>query len=594
MAGVPGITVSRRDGGLGALAASSGNRLAVVGIASSGSYEPQVFTSQGDLVAEYTSGPLVDAAAYVLARSGWVLCQRAASAVAGSRGSVVRSGGGAGGALLTAAGGNTSTAVPTLGGTPSRPLAVAVRVTVAGANLAASATRFQYSLDGGLTWSAAAQPVAGPLALGDTGATLSWADGTFVLSDSWAGYSVAGLPQGTAILAVTGDPNDAYEGIVEVLRDGTNLAAATATYRLSLDGGDTWGPETAVPVSGVIQPAGIGVTLTFTNGAGPTSFKAGDRFGFETTAPTYSSNGMADAYAALDLADDDFEGILFTGTFDAALATSLETLLATSDTQLRPRFAIIGVRKRTPEETRAAWELSIKADFATWTGLHVVPCAGHTEFISPVSQRQYSRSASLGVAGRVAASPLSEDLAWVERGPLPGILSVDYDGADNPSLNDFGFTTLRKRKSRTIRGIFVVNPHTGASAVSDFKLLQYLRVWNEACRVLVDAMTPHLSRRLRTVPKPLPTPTPPVFQGRTAGAIDDREAEVIEADAAKKLRAVLLEGAVPHVTSVTVRINRTTDITQTQNLSVSLSLGPMGYAKSISAEIGFALPGGAS
>ena len=89
----------------------------------------------------------------------------------------------------------------------------------------------------------------------------------------------------------------------------------------------------------------------------------------------------------------------------------------------------------------------------------------------------------------------------------------------------------------------------------------------------------------------MPTPTPPVYQGRTAGAIDDREAAAIEADAEAKVRAVLMEGAVQHVTSVAVTVNRTVDVVATRTLPVSLSLGPMGYAKTISLEIGFALGG---
>lgn len=591
MVAVPNMSLTRRDGGLGSLLASAAGRLAVVGIAAAGAYTAQVFTSQGALEAEYTSGPLVDAASYVLARCGWVLCCRAATGTSGSNGSVWSSGAGAAGRGLTAGGSNTSTAVPTLAGTPTTPYPVNVKVTIAGANFAAGTARVQYSLDGGLTWSANMTPSAVAQALGDIGVTLVWADGSFVVSGgTWAGYAVPGTVQGTATLAVTGTPNDTYEVKVRIVRGGASLAAGTATYKLSLDGGDTWGPETAMPINGVVTPTGTGLTLTWTYSSG-TGFVAEDIYAVNTLAPTYDASGMATAYSTLDLSDDEFEGFYFTGAYDAALCVSLEALLAASETALRPRFAIVGVRQKTLEETRSAWELAVRADFVSFTGLHVVPCAGHTEVIVPSTNRQVTRSAALAIAGRIAIAPLSEDLAWVERGPLPGVVSVDYDGADNPSLNDFGFTTLRKRRSRTARGIYVTNPHTGAASDSDFKLLQYLRVWNEGARVLIAAMERHSSRTLRTIPKPLPTPTPPVYAGRTAGAIDDREAAAIEADADRKLRAALLEGPVQHVTSVAATINRTVDVVATRNLAVSLSLGPMGYAKTISLEIGFALGG---
>lgn len=593
MVAVPTMTTTRQDGGLGSIADSLAGRFAVAGIASSGSYLPQIKTTLAALLAEYTSGPMVDAAAYILARVGWVLCQRVASAANGSRSNVVASGAGNAAAALTLGGGGTSTAVPTLSGTPASAVVnIKLKVTAAGANFAAATARYQYSLDGGLTWSANQTPSGSAAALGASGVSVTWADGSFEANETWSGYSVLGSQQGTCTLAATGNPADEYAVVLEVLRGGATLAAGTATYRLSLDGGDTWGPETAMPVGGVITPAGTGLTLTFTYSSG-TAFAVADRWSLYTSAPTFNSSGMASAYASLDTGDEDFEAILWTGAWDASLCTALETLAEASEAALRYRQSYVGVRDQTAEETTAAWELAIKTDFAAWSGAWVFPCAGHAEVLSPATGRYNRRSCAIVVAGRACSVPLSEDLAWVERGALPGVTAIYYDGALNPALNDFGFTTLRYRKTRTFKGFFVVNPHTGAQPTSDFKLIQYLRVWCEAARVLNDAMTPHLSRKLRTVPKPLPSPVPPVYAGATAGAIDEREARAIENKANAMLRAVLLEGPVQHVTSVTMRVARTTDVVATKRLDTTLSLGPMGYAKSITNAIGFALGGAA-
>lgn len=593
MVAVPSMSTTRQDGGLGSIADSLAGRFAVAGIASSGVYTPQIKTTLAALLAEYTSGPMVDAAAAILARVGWVLCQRVASAANGSRSNVVPSGSGGADDDLTAAGGNSSAAVPTLSGTPTSAVVnIKLKVTIAGANFAAATARYQYSLDGGLTWSSNQTPSGSAAALGASGVSVTWADGSFVANDTWSGFSVLDSQQGTCTLAVTGNPNDEYAVVLEILRAGATLAAGTATYRLSLDGGDTWGPETAMPVSGIITPAGTGLTLTFTYSSG-TAFAVGDRWSMLTTAPTFNSSGMAAAYEALDTGDEDFEAILWTGAWDASLCTALETLAEASEAALRYRVSFVGVRDQTAEETLAAWEAAIKTDFLTWTGAWVVPCAGHAETYSPATGRYNRRSCAVTVAARACSVPISEDLAWVERGALPGLTAIYYDGALNPALNDAGFTTLRYRRTRTFKGFFVVNPHTGAQPTSDFKLLQYLRVWAEAARVLNDAMTPHLSRKLRTVPKPLPSPLPPVFAGATAGAIDEREARAIEAKANASLRAVLMEGPVAHVTSVSMRVARTTDVVATRRLDTTLSLGPMGYAKSITNTIGFAL-GGAS
>lgn len=592
MVAVPGMTLTRVDGGLGSVLESVDGRFAVAGLSSAGPSTPQLITRSSQLTELYTSGDLVDSIAHLLAIAGRpVIAQRILATGTGSRGAVAPSGSGGVIDALAAGGGNTSTAVPVLAGTVTRPYAVSLRITVAAANIAAGTARYQYSLDGGLTWSAAIAPALAAVALGASGITITWVDGTFVVAGgTWTGYSSPGEVTGTATLVVTGDPTDAYAVVLEILRGGATLAAGAATYRLSLDGGDTWGPETAMPVSGVIAPAGTGLTLTFSYVAG-TAFAVEDRWDFETSPPTYNATAMATAYASLDESDEDFEAIVFLGAYTAALCTSLEALCVASELALRYRYCFVGVRDQTPQETTAEFELSVKADFVAWTGLHVVPCAGHVEVLSPLTQRYNRRSCVIPVMARAAAVPLSEDLAWVERGPLPGILAIHYDGALNPALNDAGFTTLRARRTRSIRGFFVTNPHTGALPASDFKLLQYLRVWNEAARTLVDAMTPHSSRQLRAVPKPLPSPVPPVLQGRVAGSIDEREAKAIEAKVNATLSTVLMEGPVPYVTRVSMTIDRTVDIVATRRLVTSLSLGPMGYAKQIEGTVGFALGG---
>lgn len=591
MVAVPSITQTRVDGGLGSVADSPDGRFAAAGIASAGPYTPRLITSIAALVAAYVSGPLVDLVSYLLGVSGRpVLVQRVESASSGSRGTVLYSGSGSPADALTAGGGNTSTAVPSLTGVPTVPLQVALRITVAASNIAAGTARYQYSLDGGLSWSAAIAPSASEVDLGTTGVTISWVDGSFVATDTFAGYSVPGARVGTATLAVSGNPADAYDVRVKIVRGGATLAAGTTTYVLSLDGGATWGPETALPNSGLVTPAGTGLTLTFTYASG-VAFAVDDVFTVRTTAPTYNSTTMTAAYNALDTGDDDFEGIVWTGSFDAALCTTLDTLCAASMASLRYRFCIVGVRDQTAEESTSAWEDSIRSDFAAWTGVNIVPCAGHVDVLAPATGRYNRRSSAYVVAARAASVPISEDLAWVERGSLVGVTAIHYDGAVNPALNNFGFTTLMKRRSRTVRGFYVVNPQTGAGPTSDFKLFQYLRVWNEAARLLADAMTPHLSRTLRTVPKPLPEPVPRVYQERTAGSIDEREAVVIEANANKRLHEALMEGPVAHVTSVRVIVDRTVDVVATRELRSSLSLGPLGYAKTITDSIGFALGG---
>jgi hypothetical protein len=53
-------------------------------------------------------------------------------------------------------------------------------------------------------------------------------------------------------MTVSGTPRDAYSVKVKITRAGATLAALTAAARISIDGGQTYGPEVPVPSSGAL------------------------------------------------------------------------------------------------------------------------------------------------------------------------------------------------------------------------------------------------------------------------------------------------------------------------------------------------------
>ena len=63
-----------------------------------------------------------------------------------------------------------------------------------------------------------------------------------------AAGAVTRVGTGTAGLGVSGAPKDSYQVEVHVTRAATGLAAAAAAFIFSVDGGDTFSPEIAVPV----------------------------------------------------------------------------------------------------------------------------------------------------------------------------------------------------------------------------------------------------------------------------------------------------------------------------------------------------------
>ena len=582
---IPYANITQTDGALGTQPGDAVH--AKAGVCSAGPINtPTLVASKTALTGTFGRGPLVEDAAYQLDVSGApVLVCRVNPGVAGAISSVARSGAGSPSASLAADSGNTSTAVPALaiasGVVLTRPLAVRVKVAAGGTNLAATPT-IRYSLDGGLTWSAAATAVAGPTALGSSGLTLAWTDGTFVADDAWTGRAVPGAQVGTCTLAVTGTATDAFRVALEILRGGATLAANTATYRLSLDGGETWGPETAMPVGGVVTPSGTGLALTFTYSSG-TGFAAGDRFDCATAAPGFTLTDLTNAWNALIASTNDWEGLHVVGTVDSTIAAGVDSLAASAITAYKPRWALLSARDQTPEETEAAWMSALQTEFASLVSTlgRIFVAAGALDLVSTLSGRARRTSVACTAAARAAGVPISEDLAWVGRGALPGVLRIHHDEANTPGLNASRFITARTHEGRA--GFYLTNPNAMVESGSDFELLQYRRVWDRGYRVLRRVLLPFLSQDLEVNPEGVAAPL-------VAGGLDEVDAGNIERKAVDALEDALVRTTPKHATTAGASVDRTTDFLSTRALTVAFTVQPKGYVKAINATLGFVNP----
>lgn len=140
---VPAVTITEKDGGIGTLP-SGAAPLAVIGVATTGTQDtPQSFSRIQDLTDEYTRGPLVEAAAYHIARGRSVLTVRTGESVAGTLGTLDESG-------------FSGTATPTESGTPDDDFEIVVEFLEDGSVTTSnpdSDITYKESLDGGRTFS---------------------------------------------------------------------------------------------------------------------------------------------------------------------------------------------------------------------------------------------------------------------------------------------------------------------------------------------------------------------------------------------------------------------------------------------------------
>lgn len=190
----PSVTLTELDGSLGILPPTEGKLLALVGVCSSGPVDtPATFARVTDIVAIYGHGPLVEAAAHYIGKFGRpVLIVRTGQTTLGSFPA---------GAVVVRVGAGTSViTVDNAGTAPWDDYEFAFKVVVGG-TIGAAGITFQWSLDGGRTYSAVtALGTATSWVFPDSGgAAIDFAAGTLIAAETATFRGDAPLWNGTEI-----------------------------------------------------------------------------------------------------------------------------------------------------------------------------------------------------------------------------------------------------------------------------------------------------------------------------------------------------------------------------------------------------------
>ncbi len=571
------------DGGLGAARVLS-RPPAVVGCCSSGdAAEPLLISSTEDAITEFGYGQLVELIAlYLKIAGGPVLACKAGTVTAGSIGGYAQEGGGSAAAgSFTADGSNTSTAIPALTGTTTIPRAVRVKVTTAGANIAANPV-VQVSVDGGVTWYAAdaVNVSATPTAIGDTGLSLAWTDGTFVLNDFWlavgADSATPGDASGATVLTLSGTPRDAYDVRVLVTRAATTPSAGTGAVKYSLDGGRTYSTEVAVPTSGNLTLGNTGITVAFS----AASLVVDDEYRFKTTAPAWDGTTLDAALDALADSAHDHEFVHVAEALDATSAGTLKTSIEGLSTSGIYRWGYGSPRDQgaTIEgETASAWQtvlLGASPGFSAFNSKLIKIDAG-AAYIAMMDGSELRRPVAWAIGPRLAlvrevsgGSGLAEHPGRVKSGALAGIDQGDliHDLRLLTSLTTGRFGGAQSLVGRS--GYFATDT-TMAPSGSDYRKVMNTRVIVEGSRVGMNALQELINDDFRTA---------------TGGVIDRRDASAVDAYLTGALNASVVETNLASAASA--QVNRTDNILTTETMRAALRIRPKGYATTIEATIG--------
>lgn len=156
---------------------------------------------------------------------------------------------------------------------------------------------FQFSIDGGITWSASFTSTAGPytVLVPGTFCNLTFAAATYVVNKTCTIDTTGTVTNGSGWVGVVtqaSSPLDDYEPIVTISKGG---ALGTAVVSVSLDNGNsTEIGALLTPSGGVITIPNTGLVLTLSG-----SFTTGDKYAFVAARPGYSTSDINAAMTAL-------------------------------------------------------------------------------------------------------------------------------------------------------------------------------------------------------------------------------------------------------------------------------------------------------
>ncbi|MDD5106044.1 MAG: DUF2586 domain-containing protein [Desulfuromonadaceae bacterium] len=359
--------------------------------------------------------------------------------------------------------------VGTGSGVPVDNADVKVMIVLGGAIGVATA---KVSLDGGATYEATAEvPENGQIAIGATGATLALAAGDLVADDVYAFTVRAPIGPITRVgtgpvLTAAGTVKAAADVIFQVMTAG---GLNSGTYRLSLDGGDSWGVTKTIPVDGAILVGTTGVTITHP----AENAVAGDTYSFTILAPVPSVTSVLDALETpLSLYDVEF--IYVAAPSDSSDWAALQAQADVLWNAHRPTYFITETRLPFDDETIDEWAAALVAERQGFAGRFVAVVSAFGE-ISDSTGKRLTRSGAGLAAGRLMAIPVMRALGRVRDGSISQLsLPSLYTDAHQAVLEAAGYITAKRYAG--LSGVYWGDERTMADATSDYQFLTVLRV----------------------------------------------------------------------------------------------------------------------
>lgn len=361
----------------------------------------------------------------------------------------------------------------------------------------------------------------------------------------------------------------------------TGGALGTATFKYSLDNGNTYSETRTVPSGGAFNPlfqsgVNIGTTITFIAG----TYVADEVYSVSTTAATFNATNLGTAVDAIKVSSESFAYIVLCGEqADAAAAAVIFAALDTHLTTLSaaPYYRQLGAMMSTGNEAAAAVATAFAAvDSADGRillahgharGASGVPCEGYALPLYPAVNE---------FAARAASAKLSENLGRGKSGPLVGVTSIDHDEAETELLNQHRIATLRTKGGKAGQ-FWITEGKIKHVPGSDFQVWERRAVMDEAAVAVIGVLQDNENED---------------FPTKAGGFLADEGAADIKSECDLALFNALKSGTRAngkrgHVSEATVTVDQTNNFLSDETINVDIAIRPLGRGRVFNATIGF-------
>ena len=396
---------------------------------------------------------------------------------------------------------------------------------------------------------------------------------TSTSAGSCSAVSAGGSNTSTAVLSVTvATAADDFRVVYRVTRAGANLAALTAAVRISLDSGESFSTEFAVPANGEITIPNTGITTDFADG----TFVVGDTFTFTSTAPIWDASALGTALDALEVTTIDHEFVHVAEQVTGATVGTLDTSVGALEASNVYRWFLASSRNQTSGESVSTWQgvlLGTSPGFSAFTSRHGAVAAGYATRLDALWDANLIRSVAWAIGPRLAlirsvgVNGLADHPGRVLSGPLGGI-------DDGDLIHDLriltGLDTGRFIGAQSLpgRGGFYSTAVTRAAAGSDFTSVMNVRVVKEAARLSVSILQDYLNSSVRTI---------------AGGKIDPRDADAIDGRVTAALAQDLVASGL--TSAVSAQVDRNNNVLSSSQLNFKVRVQPLGYATLIDIDL---------